>query len=41
MRVNVSPDVDRAELRKGVEVILNEALNVVEVLRPDRAGEVM
>jgi proteasome-associated ATPase len=41
MRVSVSPDVDRAELRKGVEVILNEALNVVEVLRPDRAGEVM
>jgi proteasome-associated ATPase len=41
MRVNVSPDVDDATLRKGAEVILNEALNVVEVLLPDRAGEVM
>ena len=41
MRVNVSPDVDEASLRKGAEVILNEALNVVEVLLPDRAGEVM
>ena len=41
MRVNVSPDVDEVTLRKGAEVILNEALNVVEVLLPDRAGEVM
>ena len=41
MRVNVSPDVDTDRLRKGAEVILNEALNVVEVLLPDRAGEVV
>jgi proteasome-associated ATPase len=41
MRVSVSPEVDRALLRRGAEVILNEALNVVEVLEPDRAGEVM
>jgi proteasome-associated ATPase len=41
MRVNVSPEVDRAGLHKGAEVILNEALNVVEVLDPDRAGEVV
>ncbi len=41
MRVNASPDLDPAGLRKGVEVILNEALNIVEVLEPDRAGEVM
>jgi proteasome-associated ATPase len=41
MRVNVSPDVDELTLRKGAEVILNEALNVVEVLLPDRAGEVV
>ncbi|HYG72511.1 MAG TPA: proteasome ATPase, partial [Actinomycetota bacterium] len=41
MRVNVSPDLDQAALAKGAEVILNEALNVVEVLLPDRAGEVM
>ena len=41
MRVNVSPDVEEGTLRKGAEVILNEALNVVEALLPDRAGEVM
>ena len=41
MRVNVSPDVEADRLRKGAEVILNEALNVVEVLLPDRAGEVV
>lgn len=41
MRVTISPEIDRTKLRKGVEVILNEALNVVEVLDPDRAGEVM
>ncbi|MEX2202904.1 MAG: proteasome ATPase [Actinomycetota bacterium] len=41
MRVNVSPDVERTGLHRGVEVILNEALNVVEVLAPDRAGEVV
>jgi proteasome-associated ATPase len=39
MRVNASPDLDPTRLRKGVEVILNEALNIVEVLEPDRAGE--
>jgi proteasome-associated ATPase len=41
MRVNVSPDVEADRLHKGAEVILNEALNVVEVLLPDRAGEVV
>ena len=41
MRVNASPDLDASLLRKGAEVILNEALNVVEALEPDRAGEVM
>jgi proteasome-associated ATPase len=41
MRVNMSPEVDRGGLSKGAEVILNEALNVVEILAPDRAGEVM
>jgi proteasome-associated ATPase len=40
MRVNVAPEVDPAILHKGAEVILNEALNAVEVLRPDRQGEV-
>jgi len=41
MRVMVSPDIDRARFHRGVEVILNEAMNVVEVLDPDRQGEVV
>jgi len=41
MRVNAAPELDVAIVRRGAEVILNEALNVVEVLDPDRAGEVM
>src|SRR5947209_8305882 len=40
MRVNVDPGIERSRLRKGVEVILNEALNVVEVLDQDVLGEV-
>jgi proteasome-associated ATPase len=40
MRVNVDPEIERSRLRKGVEVILNEALNVVEVLDQDVQGEV-
>jgi len=41
MRVNVAPELEAAKFRRGVEVILNEALNVVEILEPDVAGEVM
>ncbi len=41
MRVNVAPELDLDRLVRGAEVILNEALNVVDVLEPDRAGEVM
>ncbi len=41
MRVNVAPELDASRFRRGCEVILNEALNIVEVLDPDRAGEVM
>jgi len=41
MRVNVSPEVDRSSFHRGAEVILNEALNVVEILRQDRQGEVV
>ena len=41
MRVNVAPELGAAKFRRGAEVILNEALNVVEVLEPDVAGEVM
>ncbi len=40
MRVNVDPTLDRKRFRRGVEVILNEALNVVEVLDQDVLGEV-
>jgi proteasome-associated ATPase len=41
MRVNVNPELEASTLRRGIEVILNEAMNVVEVLEPDRSGEVM
>ncbi len=41
LRVTVSPAVDTAELRKGQEVMLNEALNVVRALRFERQGEVV
>jgi len=41
MLVNADPELDPTSLVKGVEVILNEALNVVEILDPDRAGEVL
>ena len=40
MRVNVDPEIDRGRFRKGVEVVLNEALNIVEVLEQDITGEV-
>jgi proteasome-associated ATPase len=41
MRVNVDPTIDRKRFRRGVEVILNEALNVVEILDQDVLGEVV
>ena len=41
MRVNVSPNVDRSKLRKGQEVILNEAMNVVRALEFEKTGEVV
>jgi proteasome-associated ATPase len=40
MRVHVGPEIETERLVKGTEVILNEALNVVEALEPDRQGEV-
>jgi proteasome-associated ATPase len=40
MRVSVDPEIDRDRFRRGVEVILNEALNVVDVLDQDVLGEV-
>jgi proteasome-associated ATPase len=41
LRVTVSPAVDLDELRKGQEVMLNEALNVVQALEFERQGEVV
>ncbi len=41
LRVAVSPSVEIAELRKGQEVMLNEAMNVVKALAFERHGEVV
>ena len=41
MRVSVSPDVDLDRPHPGREVMVNEALNVVDVLEFDEVGEVV
>ncbi|MEU6118865.1 proteasome ATPase [Streptomyces sp. NPDC047117] len=41
LRVNVSPSVELEELRRGQEVMLNEALNVVEAMEFERAGDIV
>ncbi len=41
LRVNVSPSVELDELRRGQEVMLNEALNVVAALEYEQVGEVV
>jgi proteasome-associated ATPase len=41
MRVLPAPDIDTQKIVPGSQVILNESLNVVEVLEPDGAGEVV
>jgi proteasome-associated ATPase len=41
LRVNVSPSVDVKSLKRGQEVMLNEALNVVEALGFERVGEIV
>ncbi|WP_235908231.1 proteasome ATPase [Aeromicrobium yanjiei] len=41
LRVTVSPSVDKDALRKGQEVILNEAMNVVTALDFEQTGEVV
>ena len=41
LRVNVSPDVELDGLRPGQELVLNEALNVVEPAGYEVVGEVM
>ncbi len=41
LRVTVSPGVDLDELRRGQEVMLNEAMNVVLALEFERQGDVV
>lgn len=41
LKVNARPGIDIPALRKGQEVILNEALNVIEVRGYDSQGEVV
>ncbi|HVL65057.1 MAG TPA: proteasome ATPase [Actinomycetota bacterium] len=41
LRVNVSPEIESSTLTRGREVVLNEALNVIEVSDFDVAGEVV
>src|SRR3712207_4960961 len=41
LRVSVSPSVAAEELRHGQEVMLNEAMNVVEARGFERAGDVV
>ncbi|GAB3084555.1 proteasome ATPase [Nocardioides zeae] len=41
LRVSVSPAVDAESLRKGQEVLLNEALNVVAAFEFEQVGEVV
>jgi len=41
LRVNVSPSVETGELRRGQEVMLNEALNVVAAMKFERVGDIV
>ncbi|MFJ9694503.1 proteasome ATPase [Kitasatospora sp. NPDC101183] len=41
LRVNVSPTVALDELRRGQEVMLNEALNIVDAMAFERIGEIV
>jgi proteasome-associated ATPase len=41
LRVNVSPEVSLGEIRRGQEVMLNEALNIIGVYSYDVQGEVV
>jgi proteasome-associated ATPase len=41
LRVSVSPSVDVEKVRKGQEVLLNEALNVVAAMEYEQVGEVV
>ncbi len=41
MRVNSTPEIDREDLVRGAEVVLNESLNIVDARRPEVTGEVV
>ncbi|GAA4873413.1 proteasome ATPase [Kitasatospora terrestris] len=41
LRVNVSPSVELDDLRRGQEVMLNEALNVVEAMEFESIGDIV
>jgi proteasome-associated ATPase len=41
LRVAVSPDIDIDQLRRGQEVMLNEATNVIRAMEFERVGEVV
>ncbi|MFF9089238.1 proteasome ATPase [Streptomyces sp. NPDC014991] len=41
LRVNVSPSVELDDLRRGQEVMLNEALNVVDAMEYERVGDIV
>src|SRR6186713_240776 len=41
MRVNVSPDIDLAELQRGQEVVLNDSFNIVMARGLETIGEVV
>ncbi|MBO0913486.1 proteasome ATPase [Streptomyces laculatispora] len=41
LRVNISPSVELDDLRRGQEVMLNEALNVVDAMEFERAGDIV
>ncbi|MEU1461847.1 proteasome ATPase [Streptomyces sp. NPDC005727] len=41
LRVNVSPSVELDDLRRGQELMLNEALNVVDAMEFERVGDIV
>jgi proteasome-associated ATPase len=41
MKVNLHPDIDKSKLRKGQELVLNEAMNAIEVKGYEIRGEVV
>ncbi|WP_134323332.1 proteasome ATPase [Cumulibacter soli] len=41
LRVGISPEIAATSLRRGCEVILNEAMNVVDVVGYERTGELV